>query len=64
MTRIVQDYAIRSREFSDAVARLGKHTRVTPEFLQAVEASDARLAACNASRKQLGERISQIQRNF
>jgi hypothetical protein len=57
MRTIIEIYAMRAREFSDAVARLGKHKLVTPEFLQAIAEINARHALCISAKEQLDELI-------
>jgi hypothetical protein len=39
-------FAIRAREFSDAVARLGEHHRIGPEFLQLIAEIKKRHELC------------------
>jgi hypothetical protein len=43
---LLQRYAICARELADAVARLGHHTHVSPEFLKLMEEIKDRQASC------------------
>jgi hypothetical protein len=56
---LIEVYAIRAREFSDAVARLGQYSQVGPEFLRAWEEIQQRLALCNAAGDELGRYINE-----
>jgi hypothetical protein len=55
---LIEVYAIRAREFSDAVAGLGQHSHVGPEFLKMWEEIQQRLAMCNAAGDELGRYIN------
>ena len=56
---LVRLYAIRAREFSDAVASLGRHDHIGPEFLGLLSEIDRRHAICNAARDELNLYIDQ-----
>jgi len=50
-------YAIHTREYSDAVARLGEHDHVGPAFQQLVKEIRQRQALCISSGEALGRFI-------
>jgi len=50
-------YARRAREFSDAVARLGQHQQIGPEFLGVVQEIMRRRHRCDAAAVKLHEYI-------
>ncbi|HEY7391342.1 MAG TPA: hypothetical protein VH640_22695 [Bryobacteraceae bacterium] len=56
---LIEVYAIRAREFSDAVARLGQYSHVGPEFLEVWQEIQQRLALCNAAGEELGRYIDE-----
>jgi hypothetical protein len=57
LRKLLQLYAIRAREFSEAVARLGEHERdhgkIEPEFLRLLEEIERRQAHCQTSGEDL-----------
>jgi hypothetical protein len=59
MRRVVDVYAIRAREFSEAVARLGEHRHVDREFLRLLNESKRRHALCISAVEALDEFIRQ-----
>jgi hypothetical protein len=56
---LVEAYAIRAREFSDAVARLGQHSHVGPDFLEVWEEIRRRQALCVEAGDELGRYIDE-----
>jgi hypothetical protein len=59
MRRVLQVYAIRAREFSDAVARLGERRHVDREFLRLLKEIEKRHALCTSAGEALDQFISQ-----
>ena len=57
--RLAEVYAIRAREFSDAVARLGRHGQIGPEFLALIDEIKRRRGLCDAVAAELDRYISQ-----
>jgi hypothetical protein len=53
LRELLQLYAIRAREFSDAVGRLGEHDRIGPEFLQLIAEIKRRHELCTSSGEDL-----------
>jgi hypothetical protein len=59
LKQLVLRYAIHTREYSDAVARLGEHGEVGPGFLQLVKEIRQRQALCISSGEALDRFIGQ-----
>jgi hypothetical protein len=59
LKQLVLRYAIHTREYSDAVARLGEHGQVGPGFLQLVKEIRQRQALCISSGEALDRFIGQ-----
>jgi hypothetical protein len=59
LRELVQRYALRAREFSDAVARLGEHAHIGPEFLQVMEEIKRLHVFCSATENELDRYIAQ-----
>ena len=57
---LVQDYALRAREFSEAVAILGQHSPLGQESLRQLAEIEDRQAACGAAAHAL-ERYIELQ---
>jgi hypothetical protein len=55
---LLEAYARRAREFSDAVACLGRHQRIGPETLKLMQEIKKRLALCDAAAAALDRYIS------
>jgi hypothetical protein len=53
LRQLVLRYAIHAREFSDAVARLGQHDHMGPEFLRLIKEIKQRQARCISSGEEL-----------
>jgi hypothetical protein len=56
---LVQLYAIRAREFSDTVARLGRHHHIGPELLGLIRETKRLRGLCEAVADQLEQHVSQ-----
>ena len=57
--KIVEVYALRAREYSDAVARLGQHDHMSPELLALVREIKKRRALCEETAGEFDQYISQ-----
>jgi hypothetical protein len=56
---LTRTYALRAREFSDAVARLGQHHRIGPEFVGLIRETKRLRRLCDEAANQLDLYISQ-----
>ena len=57
---LIESYAVRSREFSDAVAQLGlKHAQTGPPFRDTMEESTKLHALCDSLRAQLEKHVAE-----
>lgn len=56
---LVEVYAVRAREFSDAVARLGQHENRGAEFEKLMEEIKTRQALCRAASDELERYLEQ-----
>ena len=57
---LIETYAVRSREFSDAVARLGRRSAPTGQlFLEAIEESTRLRALCDSACAQLHKHVAE-----
>ena len=57
---LIESYAVRSREFSDAVAQLGlNHAQNGPPFRDALEESTRLHALCDSARTQLEKHVAE-----
>ena len=56
---LVQTYAVRAREFSDAVASLGRHTHIGQAFLEAIQETKRLHTLCNAAGDDLYRHIDE-----
>jgi hypothetical protein len=57
---LIEIYAVRSREFSEAVAQLGlKHAQTGPPFRDAMEESTRLQALCDSARAQLEKHVAE-----
>jgi hypothetical protein len=54
----VQVFALRAREYSDEVARMGKFRQFGQAFLDAVAEVDRRCVLCEKAREELGCRLN------
>jgi hypothetical protein len=52
-------YALRAREFSDAVARLGRHKQISPEFSALIAEIERLRGLCDAAAADLDRYVSQ-----
>ena len=59
---LTQRYALRAREFSDAVAQLGKHAEIGPDFVGLMQEIRRRQALCKAAADELDGFIAQADR--
>ena len=57
--RLLELYALRAREFSDAVARLGRHQQIGPETLGLIQEIERLRGLCDAAAAELDRYISQ-----
>ena len=57
--KLVELYALRAREFSDAVARLGRHQQIGPETLGLIQEIERLRGLCDAAATELDRYISQ-----
>jgi hypothetical protein len=56
--RLIETYAVRSRQFSDAVAQLGRMSAQTGQsFLEALEESERLRALCDSAYAQLHKHV-------
>jgi hypothetical protein len=56
---LIEIYAVRSREFSDAVAQLGRRSAQTGQsFLEAIEESERLHALCDSACAQLHKHVA------
>jgi hypothetical protein len=59
LRKIVEVYALRARQYSDAVARLGRHDRTGPELSALVNEIRRLRALCDEAAGKLDQYISQ-----
>jgi hypothetical protein len=59
MRQLIEVYALRARDFSDAVARLGQHRDIGPGLLGLVKEVSRRRALCFAAGDELDKYIHQ-----
>jgi hypothetical protein len=59
---LVTAYALRAREFSDAVAKLGKHEDADPEFINLMIEIKRRMAICQEAADELDRHIERQHR--
>ena len=59
LQQLVLRYAIYAREYSDAVAQLGEHNHVGPQFLRLIKEIKQRQALCISSGEDLDRCIEQ-----
>ena len=57
--KLLELYALRAREFSDAVACLGRHGEIGPEFLALIDEIERLRGLCDAAAAELDRYISQ-----
>ena len=57
--KLLELYALRAREFSDGVARLGRHGQIGPEFLALIDEIKRRRGLCDAAAAELDQYVSQ-----
>ena len=57
--KLLELYALRAREFSDAVARLGRHQQIGPETLGLIQEIERLRGLCDAAAAELDRYISQ-----
>ena len=57
--QVVEGYAIRAREYADAVARLGRIGQSGPELIPLMEDIKTRYALCGAAGDELDQYIRQ-----
>lgn len=57
---LVKIYAIRAREFSDAVARLGRHAEMGPESLSLLQEIRRRRELCCSAGDEIERHIQKI----
>ena len=57
--KLVELYALRAREFSDAVARLGRHQQIGPETFGLIQELERLRGLCDAAAAELDRYISQ-----
>ena len=60
MGPLLEALAIRAREFSDEVARLGEYQKFGQPFLDALAEVDRRRALCDESREELQRHLDQL----
>ena len=54
---LVRTYALRARQFSEAVAELGKHRDTGPELLELMKEVNRRRTLCNMAAEELDRYI-------
>ena len=59
LRKIVEVYALRARQYSDAVARLGRHDHMSPELLALVSEIKRLRALCDEAAGELDQYMSQ-----
>jgi hypothetical protein len=59
LRKIVEVYALRARQYSDAVARLGQHDHTSPELLALVREIKRLRVLCDEAAGELDQYISQ-----
>jgi hypothetical protein len=59
LRKILELYALRAHEFSDAVARLGRHHQIGPELLAVIHETKKLRGLCDAAAEELDQYISQ-----
>ena len=57
--KLLELYALRAREFSDAVARLGRHQQIGPETLGLIQEIERLRGLCDAAAADLDRYVSQ-----
>jgi len=60
MGSLIEALALRAREYSDEVARLGEYQKVGQPFLDALAEVDRRRALCDESREDLQRYLDQL----
>ena len=62
--KLLELYALRAREFSDAVARLGRHQQIGPEILGLIQEIERLRGLCDAAATELDRYISQRAKTY
>ena len=62
--KLLELYALRAREFSDAVARLGRHQQIGPETLGLIQEIERLRGLCDAAAAELDRYISQRDKTY
>jgi hypothetical protein len=60
----LERYAIQSREFSEAVARLGKRDQSEPEFFERLEEAYKRQALCEETASELRKYLERFSKRL